>query len=99
MRGRPKLPAGEAKAGMMALRLRPDEQAAIESAAQKVGKSVSDYVRDTLLAKPPIPPSEPTRLQWYGNGKLVYVETPADLSREVWEKLKRYVTEVLKPVE
>lgn len=48
--GRPPLAAGKAKAAMFTLRLTPDERAAIERAAQRVGKSASQWAREMLLA-------------------------------------------------
>jgi hypothetical protein len=48
--GRPKLPKGDAKAGMLRVRVTADELKFIESEAKTKGQSVSEFVRGKLLA-------------------------------------------------
>lgn len=47
--GRPPKPEGTAKVGMFTLRLSEDERLAIEAAAERAGKSVSQWARDALV--------------------------------------------------
>jgi uncharacterized protein (DUF1778 family) len=46
--GRPPIAVKERQSHLIALRLKPAEYKAIESAAQKSGLSVSEYIRKTL---------------------------------------------------
>jgi uncharacterized protein (DUF1778 family) len=48
--GRPPLPKGNAKAGFLRVRVTPDELRLIEEAAKKDGKTMSEFIRGTLLA-------------------------------------------------
>ena len=48
--GRPKLPKGEAKAKIVALRFNGDDLKRVESAAKASNKSVSEWIRSTLFA-------------------------------------------------
>lgn len=48
--GRPKLPKGRAKAGMLRVRVTRDELEAIESRAKQSKQSVSDWIRSILRA-------------------------------------------------
>lgn len=98
--GRPKLPAGESKDGCLVFRLRRDEQEAIEQAAAAAGQSVSDWIRAKIADKPPAkkdPPRGQTVLEWGQGDEKIVVITPSDLSVARWEKLRRYVSEVIKP--
>jgi len=46
--GRPSLPKGEVKGNVTPVRLKDDERAAFERAAQKAGLSLSEWIRQTL---------------------------------------------------
>jgi predicted HicB family RNase H-like nuclease len=48
--GRPPLPKGHAKAGMLRVRVTPDELRAIESRAKAKKQTVSDWIRSTINA-------------------------------------------------
>jgi uncharacterized protein (DUF1778 family) len=48
--GRPKLPKGEAKGKLVALRFNRDDLKRVEAAAKANNKSVSEWMRSTLLA-------------------------------------------------
>jgi predicted HicB family RNase H-like nuclease len=48
--GRPKLPKGEAKGKLVALRFNGDDLKRVEAAAKASNKSVSEWMRSTLLA-------------------------------------------------
>lgn len=48
--GRPMKAKGEARTGMFALRLSEHDRAAIEEAAKRANRSVSEWARETLLA-------------------------------------------------
>jgi predicted HicB family RNase H-like nuclease len=48
--GRPPLPKGHAKAGMLRVRVTPDELSAIESNAKRAKQTVSEWIRGTLNA-------------------------------------------------
>jgi hypothetical protein len=48
--GRPKLPKGFAKAAKVQVRLSPEEQRRVESAAKACNKTVSEWARGILLA-------------------------------------------------
>lgn len=48
--GRPPMPEGAAKATMFAIRLTPAERAAIDAAAERAGKGVSQWAREALIA-------------------------------------------------
>ena len=48
--GRPPLPKGHAKAGMLRVRVTPDELRAIESRAKAKKQSVSEWIRSTINA-------------------------------------------------
>jgi len=48
--GRPKLPKGEAKGKLVALRFNGDDLKRVEAAAKANNKSVSEWMRSTLLA-------------------------------------------------
>ncbi len=48
--GRPKLAAGVERSVIVTLRLRPDERQRIQDAAGAAGQSLSDWVRQRLLA-------------------------------------------------
>ncbi len=43
--GRPRLPKGNAKAGMLRVRTTPDELAAIERAAKANNQTISEWIR------------------------------------------------------
>jgi len=47
--GRPAFTEGTARTGVFAIRLSDDERAAIEAAAEREGKPVSQWARDVLL--------------------------------------------------
>jgi uncharacterized protein (DUF1778 family) len=47
--GRPKLPAGKRKAGRIELRVTEAERQAMEAAAERAGKTLSDWLRDTAV--------------------------------------------------
>ena len=47
--GRPPLPKGNAKAVMLRVRITPEEQAEVEKAAKASKKTVSEWIRSTLL--------------------------------------------------
>lgn len=111
-RGRPKLAKGTGKTSTVTLRLLPIELKAIASAAQRAGVGQSEWMRATLMqaaclpvapaARPlPLPPVPiPTgRNVWtYSeDGGTVRLDTPADLSRKLWERLSRYAA-MLEPV-
>jgi hypothetical protein len=49
--GRPPLPKGQSKAGMLRVRLTPRELEGVQSKAANVGQTVSDWVRGILVAK------------------------------------------------
>jgi uncharacterized protein (DUF1778 family) len=49
--GRPKLQKSEKKAHITGVRLRPTERSLLEKAASHQNKSLSDWIRDTLLSK------------------------------------------------
>lgn len=49
--GRPTLPEGTARTQVFALKLSADERAAIDAAAERVGKPVTQWARDVLLAR------------------------------------------------
>lgn len=46
--GRPKLPKGHAKGGMLRVRVTPDELRAIQVAAKTQKQSVSEWIRKVL---------------------------------------------------
>lgn len=48
--GRPPLPKGHAKAGMLRVRVTPEELRAIESQAKDKKQTVSEWIRSTLNA-------------------------------------------------
>ena len=48
--GRPKLPKGEAKGGFVVVRFNADDLKKITRAAKAKSQSVSEWVRNTLLA-------------------------------------------------
>ena len=48
--GRPKLPKGEAQGKLVALRFNGDDLKRVEAAAKASNKSVSEWMRSTLLA-------------------------------------------------
>jgi hypothetical protein len=48
--GRPKLPKGEAKGKLVAMRFNADDLKRVEAAAQASRKTVSEWMRSTLLA-------------------------------------------------
>jgi predicted HicB family RNase H-like nuclease len=48
--GRPKLPKGEAKGKLVALRFNGDDLKRVEAAAKASNKSVSEWIRSTLFA-------------------------------------------------
>lgn len=48
--GRPPKPKGEAKAGVLTLRLTLDERKAAEAAARRAGLAVSEWARTALIA-------------------------------------------------
>ena len=48
--GRPKLPKGEGKDKLVALRLSPDTHKRVSAAAQAQSTTVSDWIRTTLEA-------------------------------------------------
>jgi len=48
--GRPKLPKGEAKGKLVAMRFNADDLKRVEAAAQASKKTVSEWMRSTLLA-------------------------------------------------
>lgn len=48
--GRPPMPEGAAKGNMFAVRLTPAERAAIDAAAERAGKGVTQWAREVLLA-------------------------------------------------
>lgn len=48
--GRPKLPKGEAKGKIVALRFSGDDLKRVEFAAKASNKSVSEWIRSTLFA-------------------------------------------------
>jgi len=48
--GRPPLPKGHAKAGMLRVRVTPEELSAIESTAKRSKQTVSQWIRNTLSA-------------------------------------------------
>lgn len=48
--GRPPLPKGRAKAGMLRVRVTPDELRVIESRAKAQKQTVSDWIRSTINA-------------------------------------------------
>ncbi|MGB6484383.1 MAG: hypothetical protein WBE86_12935 [Candidatus Acidiferrales bacterium] len=48
--GRPKLPKGQAKGGMLRVRFTLDELRAIQAAAKGQKKTVSDWIRDVIGA-------------------------------------------------
>jgi hypothetical protein len=47
--GRPKLPKGEAKDMLLRARVSKGEFATVEGAAQRAGKELSDWIRETLI--------------------------------------------------
>jgi uncharacterized protein (DUF1778 family) len=47
--GRPAFAEGTAKTGMFAIRLSDEERTAIESAAERAGKPVTQWAREALL--------------------------------------------------
>lgn len=47
--GRPKLPKGERKSGRIEIRVSGPEQAALESAAERAGLKLSEWLRDVAL--------------------------------------------------
>jgi uncharacterized protein (DUF1778 family) len=48
--GRPAFAKGTAKTGMFAIRLSDEERKAIEAAADRAGKPVTQWAREVLLA-------------------------------------------------
>jgi predicted HicB family RNase H-like nuclease len=48
--GRPPLPKGHAKAGMLRVRVTPNELRAIEASAKAKKQTVSEWIRSTLNA-------------------------------------------------
>jgi uncharacterized protein (DUF1778 family) len=48
--GRPRLPKGNAKAVMLRVRVTPDEQAMFARVAKASKKTISEWIRSTLLA-------------------------------------------------
>ncbi len=48
--GRPKMAKGEAKGSIVPVRFSPDERMRVEAAAKASNKTVSAWVRSTLLA-------------------------------------------------
>jgi len=48
--GRPPLPKGNAKAGFLRVRIKPDELQALEKAAKAGNQTVSQFVRSKLFA-------------------------------------------------
>jgi uncharacterized protein (DUF1778 family) len=51
MRGRPKLADGERKADTFRIRMKEDERALLNQAAEKAGKETSTWARDELLTR------------------------------------------------
>ena len=56
--GRPPFPGGTAKTRMFAIRMTSSEHAAIEAAASRVGKPVTQWARERLLAAVEVPPRD-----------------------------------------
>lgn len=50
-RGRPPLEDGQDRSKILQVRLRPDELASLQEAAEKAGKPLSAWVRETLLER------------------------------------------------
>ena len=48
--GRPELPKGEAKAGVIRVRVKPEHQKLMEAAAKTSKVSLSEWIRSTLNA-------------------------------------------------
>ena len=48
--GRPAFAEGTARNGVFAIRLSDEERAAIEAAAERAGKRVTEWARESLLA-------------------------------------------------
>lgn len=48
--GRPKMPRGHAKGGMLRVRVTPDERRAIQEAAKGKKQTVSEWIRSVLGA-------------------------------------------------
>lgn len=48
--GRPKLPRGESRGELVAVRFKPEERRRIETAARSASESVSEWMRRVLLA-------------------------------------------------
>lgn len=46
--GRPPLPKGHSRAGMLRVRVTPDELRAIETKARRAKQTVSEWIRSTL---------------------------------------------------
>lgn len=44
------MPSGKAKVGMFAIRLSEEERAALQAAADRAGKPVTQWARDVLLS-------------------------------------------------
>jgi len=49
-RGRPPLPRGRRKDATIRVRLRPEDKARLQSAAEAADKNLSDWARDVLLS-------------------------------------------------
>jgi len=92
--GRPKLPKAERASEVIALRVTDAERKELEEAAKRSDKSLSDWARDALLAKSPLPPSV---LVWNCPEGVIRIETPNPMPPALWRRLKQYVEEVLKP--
>jgi uncharacterized protein (DUF1778 family) len=48
--GRPRLPKGTARTGAFTVKVSDEERAKIDTAAERAGKRVTEWARETLLA-------------------------------------------------
>ncbi len=100
-RGRPKLPRGKGKTDVVTVRMSRQGRAAIGKAAEKTGETLSTWIRNVLLQNKPRPAQpaiSPAASVWVFSeaGGTVKLETD-QLPRELWERLKQYVDDVLEP--
>jgi uncharacterized protein (DUF1778 family) len=62
--GRPKLPKGEAKGKLVAIRLTVEEVKRIDAAAKAESQGRSEWMRSTLLAAAQTPATFQTLVKW-----------------------------------
>lgn len=94
-RGRPFKKPKDRRGTILNIRVTDEESKQCEIEAKKNGQNMSEWLRSRIVpGQVPLPPPRTTNSWKYGD---VLVQTPSDMSRDVWQMLKGYVTNVLEP--